>query len=56
MSPADKGHALEDAVHAIEGAILESSPSLREKPFRIEMRKVINVGGVHHEIDVHADH
>jgi Restriction endonuclease len=39
-------------VHAIEAVILESSPALREKPFTIETRKRINVGGVHHEIDI----
>jgi hypothetical protein len=52
MTPEEKGRALERAVHAIEAVILESSPSLREKPFRIEMRKTLSVGGVHHEIDV----
>jgi hypothetical protein len=48
----EKGRELESAVHAIEAVILESSPSLREKPFTIEARKRINVGGVHHEIDI----
>ena len=32
--------------------ILESSPDLRENSFRIETRKQIVVGGVHHEIDI----
>ena len=52
MMPDEKGRALERAVHAIEAVILESSPSLCEKQFRIEMRKHLNVGGVHHEIDI----
>lgn len=48
----EKGRALERAVHAIEAVILESSPDLRENAFRIETRKQIIVGGVHHEIDI----
>ncbi len=48
----EKGRALERAVHAIEAVILESSPDLRENSFRIETRKQIVVGGVHHEIDI----
>jgi hypothetical protein len=48
----EKGHELEDAVHAIEAVILQSSPTLREKSFRIEPRKRVTVGGVHHEIDI----
>ncbi len=47
-----KGRELEDAVHAIETVILESSPGLQEKAFRIEARKRVAVGGVHHEIDI----
>ena len=47
-----KGRELESAVHAIEAVILEASPALREKPFVIESRKRIAVGGVHHEIDI----
>src|SRR5713101_206774 len=52
MVPDEKGRELERAVHAIEAVILESSPALREKPFTIEARKRIAVGGVHHEIDI----
>src|ERR1700682_4875244 len=52
MVPDEKGRELELAVHAIEAVILESSPALREKPFIIETRKRISVGGVHHEIDI----
>src|SRR5260370_15194144 len=52
MVPDEKGRELERAVHAIEAVILESSPALREKPFLIETRKHIAVGGVHHEIDI----
>jgi hypothetical protein len=52
MVPDAKGRELERAVQAIEAVILESSPTLREKPFTIEARKRIAVGGVHHEIDI----
>ena len=52
MVPDEKGRELESVVHAIEAVILESSPALREKPFKIETRKRINVSGVHHEIDI----
>ena len=52
MAPDEKGRALESAVHAIEAAILESSPALCDRPFRIEARKHTTVGGVHHEIDI----
>ncbi len=52
MAPDEKGWELEIAVEAIEAVILESSPSLLGQPFHIERRKRINVGGVHHEIDI----
>lgn len=52
MTSDEKGRALESAVHAIEAVILESSPALREKPFTIETRKLIEVDGVRHEIDI----
>lgn len=48
----EKGNALEEAVTAIEGHILNTSPALREKPFLIESKKIIAVEGVHHEIDI----
>lgn len=54
ITPGDKGHALEIAVHAIETVILASSPSLRGQPFQIERRKTLTVAGVRHEIDVFA--
>ena len=47
-----KGRELENAVHAIESVILQSSPTLHDKAFNIEARKRITVGGVHHEIDI----
>jgi hypothetical protein len=47
-----KGRELENAVHAIEAVILQSSPTLHDKAFAIEARKRIAVGGVHHEIDI----
>ena len=37
---------------SIERHILGTSPHLREKPFLFESRKIINAGGVHHEIDI----
>ena len=52
MSPDVKGRELEDAVHAIEKVILESSPTLQDKAFAIETRKRIGVEDVHHEIDI----
>jgi hypothetical protein len=52
MVPEDKGIALERAVHVVEAVILQTSPALREKPFRIEMRKRLHACGVHHEIDI----
>jgi hypothetical protein len=51
----EKGDALELAVRGIEAAILRSSPALRENTFRMEGKKIIVVGGVHHEIDVHVE-
>lgn len=51
-TPAEKAHALEDAVAAIERHILKTSPTLREKTFVIESRKIVNLSGVHHEIDI----
>ncbi len=55
QSPLEKGNELEIAVHAIETAILNSSPSLREKTFTIENKKRVTVDGVRHEIDVYVD-
>lgn len=51
-TPQQKGDALEAAVVAIENLILHTSPNVKEKTYRIESKKIINVGGVHHEIDV----
>lgn len=47
-----KGDALEAVVLAIEELILRSSPNVKEKTYLIESKKIINVGGVHHEIDL----
>jgi hypothetical protein len=47
-----KGRELENAVHAIESVILQSSPTLHDKALTIEARKHITVGGVHHEVDI----
>jgi hypothetical protein len=54
QTPQQKGNALEAAVHAIESVILETSPSLNEKTFSIESKKIIVVAGVRHEIDLHV--
>jgi hypothetical protein len=48
----EKGDALEQAVEAIEGLILRGSPNLKAKSYLIESKKIITVGGVHHEIDL----
>jgi hypothetical protein len=48
----DKGDALETAVAAIERLILATAPGLRERTFVIESKKIIQVEGVHHEIDI----
>ena len=52
MNPREKGDVLEAAVAAIERHILATSPALRDRTFVIESKKVINVGDVHHEIDI----
>jgi hypothetical protein len=54
MTPAERGDALEIAVEAIEQVILESSPDLRGQAFNVERKKIVNVDGVHHEIDVYV--
>jgi hypothetical protein len=51
-TPQQKGNALEAAVLAIEVLILRTSPNVKERTYLIESKKHINVGGVHHEIDV----
>jgi hypothetical protein len=51
-TPSEKGNALENAVGVIEHCILQTSPSLKEKTFLIENKKIIVVGSVHHEIDI----
>ncbi|HSZ75720.1 MAG TPA: restriction endonuclease [Rhizomicrobium sp.] len=53
-SSKEKGDALEAAVRAVETAILRDSPSLREKTFTIENKKIIQVSGVRHEIDLYV--
>ena len=51
-TPQQKGNALEAAVFAIEEMILRTSPNVKERTYLIESKKLINVGGVHHEIDL----
>src|ERR1700688_2948523 len=53
-TPAQKGDALQRAVRAIEQHIISTNPSLSEKTFIVEEKKIICVGGVHHEIDIHV--
>jgi hypothetical protein len=48
----EKGNALEVAVEAIERAIVGVLPLASEKTFIVESKKIINVAGVHHEIDI----
>lgn len=48
----DKGNALEIAVRTIEATILKSCPGYSDKTFHIQSKKIINAGGVHHEIDI----
>jgi len=48
----EKGNALEAAVLAIEERILRTSPNVKEKTYLIESKKLINVAGVRHEIDL----
>jgi len=52
-TPQEKGDALEDAVAAIESLILQTSPANAAKPV-IEKKKIIQVDGVRHEIDVYV--
>jgi hypothetical protein len=47
-----KGDALENAVRGIENLLLSLSPSLQQETYKIESKKIISVGDVHHEIDV----
>jgi hypothetical protein len=54
-SPLEKGNELEEAVRAIETAILRSSPDLRENAFTFESKKVVIVDGVRHEIDLYVE-
>lgn len=51
-TPQQKGNALEAAVLAIEELILRTSPNVKEKTYVIESKKIVNVGGVRHEIDL----
>jgi restriction endonuclease len=51
-TPQLKGTALEIAVHAIENMILRESPSYNEKTFSFDLKKIVTVAGVRHEIDI----
>lgn len=48
----EKGNALEKAVEAIERAIVGVLPFASDKTLIMESKKIVNVGGVHHEIDI----
>ncbi len=45
---------LERAVRAIETAIIKSFPGYSESTFRIEGKKIVQLAGVHHEVDVYV--
>jgi len=49
-----KGDALEAVVAAVEALILETSPTTKDKTNIIESKKIVNVGGVRHEIDLYV--
>lgn len=53
-TPREKGNSLENAVRAIESAILRSFPGYSESAFRIEGKKTLVTAGVRHEIDIHV--
>lgn len=54
QTPSGKGNALEDAVRAIETAIIRSFPGYSDSAFRIEGKKIVKVAGVHHELDLYV--
>ncbi|MFK5948971.1 MAG: restriction endonuclease [Methylococcales bacterium] len=54
-TPMEKGNVLEEAVKAIEHAILQSSSGLEKDSFLIESKKIVIIDGVRHEIDVWAE-
>jgi hypothetical protein len=54
QTPQEKGNALENAVRGIETLLLSLSPSLQRETYKIESKKIINVGDVRHEIDVYV--
>ena len=47
-----KATELEQAIAAIERAILSANPNLSEKSYKISFRRIIVVDSVKHEIDV----
>jgi hypothetical protein len=51
-TPRAKGDALEMAVIGIEHAILAEADDYVDKTFVIDSKKIVEVNGVHHEIDV----
>jgi len=53
-TPFEKGNALEEAVRAIETAIIRSFPGYSESAFRIEGKKYVTVNDVRHEIDIYV--
>ena len=50
----EKGNALEQAVGAIETAILGVEPAAKGKPLTVQYKKIIEVDGVRHEIDLYV--
>ena len=51
-NPRKKGDALEDAVHAIETAILQQAPGYATGTFKIQGKRIFNAAGVQHEVDI----
>ncbi|MEO8379520.1 MAG: restriction endonuclease [Acidobacteriota bacterium] len=52
--PKATGDALEEAVMAIEAALLAINPAMQRANYVIEMRKVFVIDGVKHEVDVYV--
>lgn len=50
----EKGNALEDAVRAIEAAILDVAPGFAKGTFQIQGKRILSLGDVRHEIDIYV--
>jgi len=54
LTSMEKGNALEDAVRAIETAIIPVSPGYAKGTFQIQGKRIFSSGNVRHEIDIHV--